>query len=422
MQRARDGLKKQAGWIGHVAVSLCVLAGAGCDGSDSGPGDEQHGHVDLNPSSVESFAEQLARAMCDNLFSCRLGYTDASQMRALLEDEATCRTAVLPTLMDSKREFLLNIELKTHTYRAEHASACLERFAHQCFVFEAEEPEDAFETICAGVFEGSVADGGACTDDADCSGDAYCDQSGFNTCDQGVCRARLSQGAACNENTQCSTPDESLAVYCSGTDSTPGVCVHATQVTHVGEGAECGELTTGDQATLALCDDGLVCGYDSLGPDAPETKHCRTPPSTGDCSTLRECAKGNICLNTGEDDADGNTVRRCVGFDLHGLNEACTPETADYSTLTHLALCADPTGKQALYCDDGGHCVVVPQAGPGESCVEFDCVEGLVCTYDADQGDDVCAAMVGLGEECLGDDQCPRGSVCNGTCSADSCQ
>jgi hypothetical protein len=215
------------------------------------------------------------------------------------------------------------------------------------------------------------------------------------------------QGAPCNLNNQCITGD-SLGVLCSGTYDTPGVCVHATSVTHVDDGAPCGAIVEGDQATLALCNDGLVCGQDD---DESGLGHCARPPAAkSDCSDLRECAPGAVCINTGEEDAQGGSIRICVPFSLRAEGESCT-RTEDPSQVEHLDFCEGLETSQ-LFCDDTGHCVQAPRAAAWESCREIECEEGLVCIYDWEQDDDVCSPMLTMGAACAEDGQCPNDGIC----------
>lgn len=373
-------------------------AGPGPSNADAGTGEELFAPASL--ATVEGFGEAFVRATCENLFACRLGYDDASGLRAVYGNRESCQPQMAYAIGDGSAPFLAGIELAKYTYQPEHAAACLKRMVHQCFLFEAEEPSAAFETICAGVFEGDVPVDGTCKEDIDCVGDSYCDTlMVFDMCQRGTCRPRVARGAPCHRSRECQV-GENLGVTCTGDDKKVGVCAAATHLMQRGAGEPCGALIENDEVTLALCAAGLVCGQDPVKEDAGS---CQRPPGAGqDCTRLRECADGAFCS------ALASEGRLCIAVTLHEEGEACTKDSEQESA-SSVRFCRG-IELDLTYCDETGHCARTPKAAEGESCAEFDCAPGLYCQRGIGSVQERCAPLLQNDELCTREEACASGN------------
>jgi hypothetical protein len=264
-------------------------------------------------------------------------------------------------------------------------------------LFEVEEPNDSLRTICAEVFEGSTPLGGTCSRGLECAGDAYCALEDFQQC-PGICTARKQAGEACMYDNDCALGG-AQGVFCDlpeqgsqGEDQ--GVCVRATQVTHVAEGEACSVMAQGNEATLALCNEGLVC----VGTREGENYRCQKPVAAGGvCTDNRECEAGSICLRDPDQEDAEEPVRHCQRFVRHGEGETCNAGPGGFNGADSI-ICWSLTVP--LACDETGHCARAQLAQDGESCEERDCADGLQCWYRGFDQEALCKRPVGVGQSC----------------------
>jgi hypothetical protein len=358
------------------------------------------GSEDKEGAGGGTTGDKLVQAVCRNLLECRLIYDDASQTRQLVGVLDSCEGLFAKFVGDGEKT-LFGRDVSKLTLNSEQLTACIERFPHQCFAFEVEEPDDALWTICAEVFEGAVALGAECTDDLHCAGDAYCDDPDGYLCGPGRCTTRRGKGEACKEDNECSALGVQ-AVNCSGSFDEPGVCTHATAVKRVALNERCGLLAGPDAAerTIAICNDGLACRADD-----DESGHCVAMIASGQpCRDEDECVGGTICLPT----QPGADAMVCAAFSARSEGESCSAE--DTFSAQSTLFC-----KPDLRCENG-RCVAPVSAGENESCEENYCKPGLSCVYDFDRDVEVCLRTASLGEACLEDSQCTTEACTNGRC------
>jgi hypothetical protein len=116
------------------------------------------------------------------------------------------------------------------------------------------------------------------------------------------------------------------------------------------------------------------------------------------------------CLTELDVIEDDDSVFGCGGCKLfHGDTPEGEPCTAD-ETLSGVGdECA-----QGLRCIGQRCSTPCNRAGAGESCLEMDCEDGLVCVYDNSGGNEVAACAVGAAEgESCADRFCGDGLVCS---------
>ncbi len=344
---------------------------SGTGGNSSGTGGAQAGTGGSDGTTPEGFRAAFIRAACENLFTCGWG-DDAFAMRMLLGTRERCVERY-----DARFGPFIGLRLDavargTLTFDAAEARHCLDVIPRACVLWETEEPLNAFQVTCGGVFEGTVAPGGDCASDEDCAGDAICYRDAFSepTC-LGHCAPKVAPGAACVDEIPCSTGG--LEDATCGSDLT---CATVALGDTVGEGEPCGLSPSGEHAfTLIPCASGTWCdrGDEPMGVCAP-------PIAIGaECPTEQApCLDGALCSRDG-------SVDRCMALTIQSIagtpcraaeHEFCDP----YSALVCTAdVCEDPPG---------------------------DCVTGFSCPEPEYCAESACAPKKGDGEECAGDDEC----------------
>lgn len=236
--------------------------------------------------------------------------------------------------------------------------------------------------VCEDMFEGLVADGGACERNEECGEASYCAittscpgtcqarvatgaactsssacQSGLS-CDSGTCRAPAGPGAACNGTTGVACSN--LGLVCVGDDgATPGECTRWSEVLMGAEGELC------DALNEDYCDDGLSCAFDGLDGTTPRFR-CVTRVAAGAACTI-------------------------------ALPDICPPDQ----------FCS---GLDFMMGDTEGTCAPLPTAGdPCTPALPFPrCAPGLVCT-----GGNMCEPLGRVGATCASDATCAS-SYCEG--------
>lgn len=212
-----------------------------------------------------------------------------------------------------------------------------------------------------------LGSGAACSENADCASDLYCDSSAS------ACTTRPASGEACGNGVSCAAG--------LGCDMDGGTCRALP-----GDGMPClfGELGP------FLCASGLACNAGTCGPIPGEGEPCA---GTDTCAPGLGCAfgpSGSICI-----------VPRGVGETCEN-RQACRAD---------------------LFCGSSGTCEVDVAIGATCSPDLGNC--GGACVPDA-SGGFTCSAAVAEGDTCLADADCTSGLTClrrpdDTRCLADVC-
>jgi hypothetical protein len=305
-----------------LVASTSVLAPA-CSSDETTP-------TAPGPIAVDALRAELQTASCE--FFVRCGY---------MPDQALCLDVSSPSR--ETLQLLADVVFGKVTYDAAAARACVDALRGQSCDALASVAK-GIEQACANVFRGTVAEGGACLFDDECSGDSACDVSmcmGGGACCVGVCTAKP---ALVPIGGDCMTEPCISTAYCDVENDEMGMVVSATCKAQVKNGEACTD-TNG-------CEDGLRC--DTGGSDAcyvlsKEGQTCNPNLQTGGCLRV-----DNWCS------ADGKCVK------LPTVGEPCTDKN---ECLKH------------AYCD-AGTCKSRPIEG--QDCVMDgpQCLGSLQCEMD----------------------------------------
>ncbi|MBK7859425.1 MAG: hypothetical protein IPJ65_12540 [Archangiaceae bacterium] len=271
----------------------------------------------------------------------------------------------------------------------------------------------------------SVANGGPCTDDAQCLY-AYCDQptsicgapldggcssnsahcaslycNGQNHCDQA--RAR---GESCTQDAECTTRYCSFARLCADRCTSDAQC----------DGGFC---DFGSSECRSKRPDGQGCDtdHDCLSENCSPDDVCVTPKGPGGaCTTNGDCTFDAFCLS-GTCQARGQPGASCTGLDTCLQPYVCIDSKC---TLINLACRPGKPGEQCAFfrvCDQTSYCDLSDKlqckarAMSGAMCSSDDqCLDGY-CESS------LCVAKKPDGQGCSEARQCKAGSSCvQGTC------
>ena len=340
-----------------VPFGLVLGLVAACGGSDTGSGNTATGGV-----TMEELPGKYAAAFCDVFATCagdlygifRPGEDCLKNMNVSV-DEAL---ATLPNSVDAGRV----------KYHAEKVQKCLDEIAGgDCDTLSQRSPAS-----CKAAVEGTVAVGGDCMLDVECSGANYCQLGG--TC-PGKCAPYEQAGGACLGTDNCAD-----GLKCGSN----GHCVAPSQK---------GEACKQDEPE---CADGLLC----LGDDAAQ----KTP---GKCYTLDEALSGKL----GDTCAlDGNLCQASYACEITSVKPVggtCVAKV-DSGATCHAAFPDE--------CPDDEYCALLPLMPlmPGKCTVKpkagEKCAPGLgsaeICAPYARCDDGVCRDIAHAGETCHSDSTC----------------
>jgi hypothetical protein len=283
----------RGGFARVVALGGALVAAAGCASSAQGPAPEDACRMQLD----------LARARQDE---CGAVF---GALRAPSETPYYCT------------RLAARVAAGVVGYDGARAAACLDRLtAASCLDLAAGIGE------CAGVFSGTLAEGAACLDSAECAGDGYCERS---SC-PGTCLARQPLGKLCGPAMLCQS-----GLACSPTQ---GVCVTAAAV--------------GEPCPPGVCGAGLACagGVCVRKQIAPPGAPCR---QSADCGYSVDCHfQGGYCDFTFYCDSGA-----CHQPPANG--EACGRISATEYVVCADGYCgaaADQKGTCAPFVTEGGTC------------------------------------------------------------------
>jgi hypothetical protein len=323
---------------------LAMMLVVGCDGGGG-------------PLPLEDLPDEFASGVCTVIDECSL-----SSPTLVFEDEA-CESFFESVYRNGYIAIYGSaIERGTIEYDAQAARDCIAQYESQgCELLSAGVTVEYAE-ICARIFRGTVADGGACSLSEECGEDSYC---GGEEC-PGTCMARTPEGSACTDFSQCAVGYYCLSGTCrtlgrgpsggpcdqgesldcptdevcvGATSETPGTCTSYDQLRTRGEGEEC-EFSANDGE---LCREGLSCAL------VDGVAVCVAPVETGDdCfvgAAPSMCPSGNVCEST----AEGST---CVALPLEG--ERCE-DMCVYGLRCLDGVCGAPRDNGEA-CTDGRDC------------------------------------------------------------------
>lgn len=221
----------RASSLGAV-LFLTAVASIGvpaCSGEDPAP-------ATGGPISIEAFRDEYKKAKCEHDVRC-----------GFMPDQAVC--LAVETENQALLQTVADVVFGTVTYDGAAARTCVDAIRAQgCEALAA--VAKTVTTACAGVFKGTVAEGGACLVENECVADATCDLSmcmGSGACCIGECVKRAAPVAVGGD---CSTDPCVESAYCETVDDGMGN-VTATCQARVKNGQPC------DSANA--CEEGLRC-------------------------------------------------------------------------------------------------------------------------------------------------------------------
>ncbi|TMQ16498.1 MAG: hypothetical protein E6J90_23630 [Deltaproteobacteria bacterium] len=248
---------------------------------------------------------------------------------------------------------------------------------------------------CPTRYTGTVADGQACFNDAECiSPGARCEPTDCGaSCCTGTCTPLQKLGQPCHDFGACE----------------PGlVCSVTTQKCVTGDvGTACGRYD---------CDAGNWCNNGTCKPDVAEG---------APCNSLLQCGGETTCVGTMRLVAPA-TCRHvtsvgdaCDWFCLGNLYcDLSNPDgfgvCRSLPTLDETCSFLRPCIGQNLRCSDPDQGVCIPRTGLGQPCTDGTCLPGLFCTDQLGAAKPVCRAPFADDETgCMQDAQC-RSHICTG--------
>jgi len=374
--------------IASVSLVACDDGGGGGDddggttGADGAVVPGADGGIDAGPTGlpIEELPGETARVICDTVFGCLGALGEAF---GTLE---TCNAGFEGALTNAQLEqWRAAIERGTVTYDGVAAEACIEQSGMSgCDILLVPQPD-----VCAGMFSGTVALGGACSIGEECMGEAYCASADCPGA-AGVCTARSEGGGDCEDNTQCQT-----GLACDG-----GTCVipEPTAGLACTEQGECAldEICVGamDGAT-GICEDRASLETAALG------EPCEL---LGDDMVL--CTPGGHCAITGFM-FPMSVEQECLAEVASGA--ACNAALPDMCPDGEYCAGTDPMGL-----DFDGTCEALP--GDGEPCA--DALLGEACAAGVNCVMGTCRQPQANGASCDVDAQCFSANCEGGTCAA----
>ncbi len=255
-----------------------ALAGAGCGGEDPEP------QPSGGPIALDAFAGEFSKLYCDRIFTC----CDAAERDQVLEllspkpkDEQECATAFSLFFSFFLTEQKESVAEGRQTYDGAKAASCIAKTKDTCVGLAG---NDLLETDpeCDAIFVGKVADGGACTNDEDCSAEG-------SICKEDVCAPLSAEGQPCEFSLDC---QEGLECAFGGPNSDK--CVKPQPNGQMCSGsAECesGYCDFVSNACAAKKPNGEMCG----GFDECESGLCEMGVCTPLSADGQPCMYDNYC-------------------------------------------------------------------------------------------------------------------------------
>ncbi len=376
--------KRKTFGVFSVVVAMVFTA---C-GPPVGDGDGGDGGGSARAEGFErNLINTVADGICGTVYDCPQPLTNALESRlGRFPNKAECVKSVTPLFQGAFEQQVAAVAEGRMAYDAEAASACLAeiRVADACtfaLFGEARAPS------CELVFVGLVEDGGFCTTNDECAGDARCVEEG-DAC-FGTCVSNLGCGdVTCTQDEYCADAPDSFEVQCYPKLEEGDACEARSDCTLESENVEC--------LTDAFGDDGVCTAYGTLG--------------VGDYCDYESdfCGAGLECDT---DTVECVAIEREVGSFLRA-GEECSYESLPCEVGT---ACVDLD----LAAGGIGRCGAVKGRG-GECLSPLECGAGLTCR-GANLGDDVptkgtCDAMSDVGGPCTQRSDCFSNDCDSGVC------
>jgi hypothetical protein len=265
---------------------------------------------------------------------------------------------------------------------------------------------------------GASRDCGACSADAECASEDYCDAVG-------TCQPSKAQGAACNVAARSDCLVASCRACAAGLTCVDGRCCESACA---GKCEACSAALTGaangtcaaipaDEDPEGDCDADPPASCDRPGV-CDGARACRPYTERGAPCGATTCSSGEVSgeLCNGSGDCDEDTV-------------PCAPYVCD-GTACGTRCTADADCAESAYCNTGGRCT--PKLGPGEPCTREAecgstaprCADGVCCESRCAGQCEACDLQDSLGS-CVPVEGEPRGDrepcggdgVCAGSCN-----
>jgi hypothetical protein len=342
--------------------------------------------------AIAELPDQLATALCKAEKAC------SPFFYRVAFSSADCKTTVSEQLRESTfTQIQVAVDAKTVTYDGAKAESCIEAVAEgSCAVLDNHLP-----TVCREALAGTVAAGGDCDIDAQCTGLSRCEVTG-GAC-PGKCAPLVTAGVACTRDGDCA-----LGLTCSEATGHCSAPAAAGEPCKGGSGAECaaGLLCVGNDDDKQLagsckteadalvgkvgescdlqqgpwCATGLSCVVEAVLPAA--VYKCHAQAAAGGVCGLgvpSECPAGQYCPVDFGDLITGMLSASCTALPSEG--EPCAPAVA----LTRCAgnlVCDDTTAVLAPVCvtlHSLGQSCSSDTLCKSKHCVDQVCVPESIC-------------------------------------------
>lgn len=347
-----------------TTLNACGVAGAACQSCSSsevcGGGQcSVPGNNNNNGKNPEQWCEDYLDAYCDYAVRCGQMHAKESCIEASRLVMAACRAQIQPAIQKGRM-----------TIDGGRISTCFAFISNEMSCEDESGDPTTASDDCNAMFTGTVAAGGACYVDLECTEGHYCDDS--STC-PGICTPQVGVGETASRSSACET---GLYLYWS----------NDTCQAPVAAGASCAPLPGAFDPQECVA--GHFCDSD-----------------TELCTPNR--AAGEACTDSAE----------CEGT-LRCLEDQCRAIGGPGASCTSWFEC-----KSDLYCEEApegmpGTCKVL--GGMGSPCVDSDaCKPGLTCAGAGGEGPGQCAEPTALGGSCEDSASCGSDGYClEGTCTA----
>jgi hypothetical protein len=362
----------------HLSAIVVVSALAACGGSSTEF--TAGGAIPLDRLPAE-----LSKALCHAEQACSPFFYQ------VVFGDADCEGVLTAQLEQSTfAQIQIAIDTKKASYDGLKAQSCVSAVASGgCGVLDNDLP-----SVCRDALSGTLATGGECDIDAECSGLSRCQIDG-NTC-PGKCAPLSSAGVACTQDDDCA-----LGLICS------------TATHHCAAPAAEGEPCEGGSAEQ--CAAGLLCIGSSE--DKKVAGRCETP-----AQALTQREGENCNLDEGPWCAQGLA---CVIEAVTPVSYKCHAIAAAGGTCGIAVPGECPTGQ---YCPlDFGElvlgkltasCAALPVAGEacGPALALSRCAGNLVCDTTTNVAKPTCIERRALGQSCTSDALCVSVHCVAGAC------
>jgi len=367
--------------LGTGLLVVAVLA-IGC-GGDKNENTNNHGDTSV---PIERAASTIAGMFCGILDTCVGPLADSflpncdATLQAQFEDKTVA-------------QWQAAIARGTASYDAAKMKECLDAMrALGCGMFNAQQPD-----VCKDAIKGTVASGGACHIDEECTSELFCD---VDTACPGICATRLAASSPCNRTSQCTGALQ---------------CVNGACGTSGGEGSACQGNTSVECGSFLTC-----IGANGQTPGSCELMGSLATAGSGEacrfgqapmvlCQAGYYCALQSVASGTFEMTFSCDALLTTAGATCRlGVPSGCLP--AEYCDITITV--GTPTGT----------CTPLPIAG--QDCLGSDnsarCAPSLACD-DAATPNPKCVEVERLTSTCTADVAC-YSQVCDaGVCAAPLC-